>query len=203
VPEAPGVAREGRALQVVPAESLLTVLVYRGGPLARAGHNHVVASHDLSGVAYLPQDVLRGSFELQFPVNTLVIDEADLRAREGEEFSAEVPDSAKEGTRKNMLGEALLDGQRYPHITLRSQHLESAGDGLLATVQVGVRDQVHVVQVPLSYTAEGDGLRVQGEMRLKQTDLGLTPFSLLAGALRVEDEMVVKFSVVARPAPGT
>ncbi len=39
---------------------------------------------------------------------------------------------------------------------------------------------------------------MQGELSLKQTAIGLTPFSLFGGALRVEDEMRVKVFLVAR-----
>jgi len=174
------------------------VLVYRGGPLAKAGHNHVVASHTLTGVAYAPPEVTGASFEMHVPVNELVIDEADLRTLEGPDFPPDVPESAKEGTRRNMLGAALLDGEHYPEILLQSERIEHTADGAQAQVRVTVRDQARSVTVPLRYEMTGDELRVSGELPLKQTDLGLTPFSLLGGALRVEDGIQVRFRVVAR-----
>src|ERR1700761_7578840 len=119
VPPAPGsqtqaLRHEGHPYDVVPSESLLTILAFRGGALAKAGHNHVIASHDVSGTFYVPDDVLRSTFELHVPVAHLTIDEPALRAKEGPEFPTEVPDSAKEGTRHNMLSEALLNGEQYP-----------------------------------------------------------------------------------------
>src|SRR5262245_40217049 len=45
---------EGRPYDVAPSESLLTILAFRGGALAKAGHNHVIASHDVSGTFYVP-----------------------------------------------------------------------------------------------------------------------------------------------------
>jgi hypothetical protein len=54
------------------------------------------------------------------------------------------------------------------------------------------------VIVPLKYETRGNELHVEGELPLKQTDLGLTPFSLFGGALRVLDEIKVRFRVVAR-----
>jgi len=50
----------------------------------------------------------------------------------------------------------------------------------------------------MRYRLDGDTLEVDGEMPLKQTDIGLTPFTLFGGALRVEDEMKVRFHIVAR-----
>src|SRR5262245_7596001 len=79
-PEVP--RHEGRPYDVVASESLLTILAFRGGALAKAGHNHVIASHDVSGTIYVPDDVLRSTFELHVPVAQLSIDEPGLRAQE-------------------------------------------------------------------------------------------------------------------------
>jgi hypothetical protein len=188
----------GRVFEIVPGESVLTVQVYKGGPLARAGHNHVVASHGLTGVAHVPDDVTAAQFEVHVPVNDFTVDEADLRTQAGPDFPAEVPEDAKEGTRRNMLGPSLLDGVTYPEIILRSTGIERTEDGLLAHAQVLVKDQVRPLTVPLRYELNGNELHVAGEFALKQTDVGLTPFTLFGGALRVLDDLKVKFQLVAR-----
>jgi hypothetical protein len=38
-----------------------------------------------------------------------------------------------------------------------------------------------------------------GSFELRQTALGLTPFSLMLGALQVQDAMRIKFEIVAVP----
>lgn len=150
----------------------------------------------------MPEDPTRGSFEVHVPVNDLVVDEAALRAAEGPDFSPDVPDSAKDGTRRNMLSPALLDGARYPQIVLQSEHLQRTPEGMRAQVRITVRDQVRSFAVPLHYSLHGNELRVRGELALAQTELGLTPLSLLGGALHVVDEIKVKFDVVARAGAG-
>jgi len=200
---------EGRPFEVVPSQSLLTILVYRGGTLARMGHNHVVASHDLSGTVYVPQDLTRASFEVRFPVAALTIDESGLRAEAGADFPPEVPEAAKEGTRHNMLGEALLDAQYYPEIVLRSGHIDViAPDALSMEVRVTVKDQTRSVTVLVHYKLTADALDARGEFSLKHSELGLTPFSAMLGALQVMDEMQVRFrlhfaasSASSAPAP--
>jgi polyisoprenoid-binding protein YceI len=205
-PPAPGSLQprhEGRPYDVEPSESLLTILAFRGGALAKAGHNHVIASHDMSGTIYVPDDQSRSTFEVSVPVDQLTIDEPELRAKEGSEFPTEVPESAKEGTRRNMLSEALLNGAQYPDITLVSQHLETpaaAGSPVRADVQVTIRGQAHSLSVPVTYGFEDSRLVVSGELPIKQSDLGLTPFSAMLGALQVQDELRVRFRIVARQA---
>jgi hypothetical protein len=194
------IPRAGRRFDLDPAASLLTIQVFRGGALARAGHNHVVASHDLSGVAYVPENVSGVSFDVHLNVNLLTVDEDDLRQQAGPDFPPGVPEEAKAGTKRNLLGEAILDGDRYPEIVLQSEAVRRAaeGDGVEAQVRVIVRDRAFAVIVPMRYRLEGNTLEVDGEMPLKQTDIGLTPFSLFGGALKVEDGMKIRFHIVAR-----
>ena len=208
----------GRPYDIASSDSLLTLRVFRGGPLAKAGHNHVIASHTLRGTFYVPADLARTTFEVHLPVTELTIDEAALREGEhSEEFPPDIPDSAKEGTRKNMLSGALLDGEHYPEILLQSGSLEPApaGSGAqspagtslrlqwLAHIQVKVRDSTRTVIAPVHLEQQADAIVLTGEFPLKQSDLGLTPFTALLGALQVVDEMKVRFHIVARAATTT
>jgi polyisoprenoid-binding protein YceI len=193
---------EGRPFDVASSESLLTILAFRGGTLAKVGHNHVIASHDVTGTFYVPEDVSHSTFELHIPVAQLAIDEPDLRAKEGPDFPKDVPDSAKEGTRRNMLSEALLNGAQYSEIVLTAQHIETTAPGsqVRADVQITVRGQTHTIPVPVTYSLSNGQLTASGELPLKQSDLGLTPFTAMLGALAVQDEMKVRFHFVAHAA---
>jgi polyisoprenoid-binding protein YceI len=184
--------------QLVSGESLLIVRVYRGGTLARAGHNHIVASHDLAGSIRVAADVARSSCELSFPVAALTVDEAELRASQGPDFAADVPESAKAGTRHNMLGPAVLNAEVYPLITMKCAAFEPDGERLLVHLRIQVRDHQSDFTVPVSYTQSPSELLAQGELTLRQTDLGLTPFTALLGAIAVKDEMRLQFRIVAR-----
>jgi len=200
----------GVPYDIVTDQSLLTVLAYRGGALASAGHNHVIASHALSGTIYVPEDILRTSFEVHVPVAALTVDEPAMRAREDPAaFPPEVPASAREGTRRNMLGDALLDATHYPEITLRALSLAlpappalagAAGGTVLARVEATVRGTAHTLTAPVRYRLEGGRLELSADTPLRQSDLGLTPFSALLGALVVQDEMRVRLQIVARAA---
>ena len=108
-------ANFGTPYAVASDESLLTILVYRGGALASAGHNHVIASHGITGTFYLPDDSLRSSFELRVPAATLTVDEESLRSAEhSSDFPPGIPDSARQGTQQHMLGDDTAGRREQP-----------------------------------------------------------------------------------------
>lgn len=193
----------GRAFDVVPEKSRLIVLVYRAGALAALGHNHVVACRCLSGTVYLPRDPLHASFDLHLAVEQLTVDDPVLRAAEhSADFPPDVPQSARQGTRHNMLGAAVLDGARYPDITLRAEGMRRAAGGrpddMTADILVQLHGQSHSIPVPVRYRIRADEIVVTGAFPLKQTDLGLTPFTALGGALQVRNTIEIRLRLVAR-----
>lgn len=194
----------GRAFDVIPAESRLVVLVYRAGPLAALGHNHVISCRCLTGKVYLPRDPLRASFDLRLPVAQFTVDDPSLRASEqSTDFPPDVPQTARDGTRHNMLSAALLNAAKYPDITLRSAGLRPSPDGrpggIVVEVLVGVDGRAHSIAVPMHYDIRAGEIVVTAKFPLKQTDLGLTPISVAGGAVRVRDGLTVRLRLVARP----
>jgi polyisoprenoid-binding protein YceI len=183
---------------VVAEESLLQILVYRGGAMSRLGHNHVIASHQLSGSVFVADDPLGSSFDISLPVNELTIDEPAMRELAGPDFPPGVPQTARDGTRKNMLSEALLDGETYPTIRLRATDVVAAGEGFDVGVEITIKDQVRSVRVPVTLMRKDGALSARGEFPLKQSELGFKPFSVAMGTLVVLDEMRVHFEIVAR-----
>ena len=153
---AAGASRRARTnTRSVAEESLLQILVYRGGAMARLGHNHVIASHHLSGSVFVTDDPLQTRFDISVPVNELTIDEPAMRERPAPDFPPGVPQSARDGTRKNLLSEALLDGAKYPAIRLRATDVVAAGEGFDVGVEITIKDQVRNVRVPVHARTQG------------------------------------------------
>lgn len=193
----------GRPFDIVPDSSRLLLLVYRAGPLAALGHDHVIACRCVTGTVYLPADPLQASFALRIAVERLTVDDPALRAAEhSQDFPPDVPQSARQGTRRHMLGPALLNAAKYPAITLQSSGLRPAADGkpgdVIADVQVELDGERRLIAVPIHYEIRGGQIVATGEFPLRQTDLGLTPYSALGGALRVRDGMEARIMLTAR-----
>jgi hypothetical protein len=178
-------------------DSGLQVLVYRGGPMAKLGHNHVIASHHLQGAVYVTADPLRTRFDLSFPVGELTVDEPAMREQAGADFANAVPQNARDGTRNNLLSPALLDAANYPSVRLRALDVREAGENYDVGVEISIKDQVLTVRVPVTLRREEGRLLASGEFPLQQSALGLKPFTAAMGALAVLDEMTVRFQVVA------
>jgi hypothetical protein len=190
------------AYSIDSAQSELRLLVYRAGPMARLGHNHVILNRAIGGWVDAAARPESASFSLYVPVADFVVDDARARSEEGQDFSADVPEEAKSGTRHNMLGAALLDAERFPVITLTSvgiaqdPKLPESGN-LVATLTVGLAGHESTLVVPFVLTISPDRISAAGTAVLRQSDLGLTPISAMLGALQVQDEITVKFKFVA------
>jgi hypothetical protein len=165
--------------------------------LARLGHDHVILAHGLAGWIAQPEKPAEASFYLQIPVDDFVVDDPQARAEAGGDFAEPVDDDAKAGTRHNMLGAAVLDAAPHPLIEIRGDAFAGAEPDLRATVHVSVAGHDSTQVVPLQLRRSPGGLTARAEFPLRQTDLGLTPFSVMMGALRVEDQMQVTLSLVA------
>ncbi len=196
---APGEPATGaRVYQIDSTRSLLQVLVYRGGKLAALGHNHVVASHDLTGSVTRSDSLTATRFDIRFPVSALTVDEPELRHQAGAEFQAEVPQNARDGTRRNMLSTALLDADRFAEIRLRAVDVIAMPTGLYDVgMDVVIKGQTRQLRVPVRLALDASHLTASGELEVLQSDLGLTPFTALLGALTVENRMVVRFQIFA------
>ena len=187
-----------RHYRVDTAQSLLQILVYRGGAMARLGHNHVIASRHLTGVVQVAEDPVRTRFDIEFPVNELTIDEPAMREDAGPDFPSAVPQSARDGTRKNLLSPALLDGAAHPTVRLRAVDVLAVNDGYDVGVEITLKGQVHHKRVPLRLEHNDGSLTARGEFTLRQSELGLQPFSVAMGTLVVLDEMQVRFEIRAQ-----
>jgi hypothetical protein len=183
---------QGRPVyRVDPAASLVVLEVRRGGSLARLGHDHVVASHDVTGL--LAPDAGRADFLV--PLDALVVDEPPLRAEAG--FDTQPSAAAVEGTRRNML-DKVLEAGRYPvaSITLRGA-LPGAGAQRFP-LAITLHGTTVAVEAMARVEKEPDEVTVTGTAAVDQSRFGITPFAVLGGALTVRDRVDVRFRIRAR-----
>jgi polyisoprenoid-binding protein YceI len=198
----PPAAAETERYEVDAERSRLILRVYRDGPLAALGHNHVIAVHGLEGSVRWHPDPEQCSVALRFAVAALGVDEPELRAAAGADFATPLDEAARTGTRRNMLGPRLLDADRFPEITLVSKSISGSASAPRIALRAYVAGRDVLLDVPAQLWRDAEGIRATGAFELRQTTLGLTPFSTLLGALRVADTLQVQFDIRARPLRG-
>jgi polyisoprenoid-binding protein YceI len=198
VPPTPAADTRGATVyQVDPRSSQLSILVFRGGKFSRLGHNHVMTSQDVSGRVWVHPEFPRSGFELSFPVAQLVVDDAEARRAAGGDFPPDIPQSDKDGTRKNMLKPEVLDGEHYPQVKLQAAKVGGTLQAPQVTARITIKDATREVEVPVQVAIEGAKLSASGEFDILQTEFGIKPFSVALGALEVQDRLHIKFRIVA------
>jgi len=183
-----------------PGDSLVVVRVSRGGRLAKLGHDHVVSTRDVRG--FIDADQGRGDFYVG--VESLAVDDPAQRAAAGFESTPSESDIA--GTRSNML-EKVLEADRFPFVVLRVRAVEA---GTLQG-ELALHGVTRPLRIPAKVDAAAERLEVSGSFAINQTDFGIEPFSVLGGALAVQDRVDLSFTIragrmtdaklAARPAP--
>ena len=112
--------------------------------------------------------------------------------------------SGKDGLDKNM-SKALL-AQKHPKIHFVLSTYEIA-DGAVGEIPIDAKGKVTVagverdVRMKVTGTREGDAVRLRGETQLLMSEFGIKPPTMMMGALRTADPVVVHFDL--RLAAGT
>jgi hypothetical protein len=183
-------AQGSPVFRVDPGRSLVVIEARRGGSLARLGHDHVVASRDVTGYV-APEG---GRADLYVRLDTLVVDAPDLRAAAG--FDTRPSAADIDGTRRNML-EQVLEAAAHPFAQVAVTGAV-AGNGLRPVrVVVTLHGATREVDASARTELTADEVLVEGTMAIDQTWFGITPFSILGGAIAVQDRLDIAFRIHA------
>jgi hypothetical protein len=181
--------------RVDPRESLVAIEVRRGGSLSRLGHDHVVASHDVTG--YIAPG--EGRADMYIALARLAVDEPALRKEAG--FDTQPSESDIEGTRSNMLGH-VLDAEKFPYAVIAVRDADAKQKKSTLTVSITLHGRTREFKVPAEIEADDKSIGVSGRLEFNQTDFGITPYALLGGAIAVKDGLALRFRIRARRMSG-
>ena len=191
-------AAVGTPFRLDATASRIRLYLHAEGPLAKMGHSHLISTGALSGTVWLPPEPGHASCEFQLQADGFVVDDPQERAAAGGEFAEPLDEGARAGTREHMLGERQLDAQHYPSVLLHCRQVSVTGDSATVALAVTLRGKESVLQVPMKWRRNGNVLQAEGELTFRQSDIGLQPYSLMLGALRVADDIHATFTLLAR-----
>jgi polyisoprenoid-binding protein YceI len=96
-----------------------------------------------------------------------------------------------------MRSPELLDARTYPEIRIESVGISGPRWQPDIRALVTLAGATREVTVPVALTLGNETLTASGRFVIRQTDFDLTPYSTAGGALRVSDEVLVRFRILA------
>lgn len=183
-------ARGSPVFAIDAARSLVVIEVWRGGSLARLGHDHAIASHGVHGYV-APNE---GRADLYIPLDELVVDEPELRQQAA--FDSQPTEADIAGTRENMLRQFRATQYPYAVVSVAGVGADAAGTWLDASIAVnGITREL---RIPVQIEQSAEQLTVNGRLAVEQTQFDIVPLSILGGAIQVQDGVDVRFTIQAR-----
>ena len=185
-PPPPPAAVVAKTYNIVPAESSLTVFVAKAGALSFLAHDHNIAVRSYSGRVVVPAaGPTQGSLELDMDATSLAL-----------------LDKVSESDRKeitNSMNTKVLESGKFPKITFRSVSVSNVnGASLTLNGDLTLHGTTKRIAVPVTVAATPQLIRATGNITIKQTDFGITPYSAAAGSIKVKNEVVIRFNIVAK-----
>ncbi len=174
-----------------PDSQRLEIRVYREGSLASLGHDHVVSARDVHGYALIPRDRSLARVDVYLPVDSLVVDGPGVGAKAG--IASDLSPEDIDATRRHMLENVLASAQ-YPFVVIHG--VCRTGTPWCETLDARITLHgvvTRAVEIPVRLDLDSGRLLVSGHFSVLHSDFGMTPYSILGGALRVKDRIDVKF----------
>ena len=176
---------------IVTSESSFWVYVEKAGLLSGLAHNHEIGVKSFSGRVVVPEaGASGGSLELDVNAQSLTV----LDKKPSEEDKKKI---------YNSMHSEVLESAKYQKINFKSvsvSDLKKTGDGYSFTLNgdLTLHGVTKRIAVPVSATITPQQLRAIGKYTLRQSDFGIKPYSAAGGTVKVKNEVVVNFNIVAK-----
>jgi polyisoprenoid-binding protein YceI len=181
-----------RTYTIVPSESSFRVFVGKTGLFSALAHDHEIGVKSFNGRVVVPEaGTGGGSLEMEVDATSLEV----LDTKPSESDKKKIFDS---------MHNEVLQSAKHPKITFKSA---SVGDvkqtgndayGFVVNGDLTLRGVTKRIAVPVAATITPQQIRATGKYTLKQTDYGIKPYSAAGGTIKVKDEVVVNFNIVAK-----
>jgi polyisoprenoid-binding protein YceI len=185
-------AQKARTYSIVPAESSFWVFVGKTGLFSGLAHNHEIGVKSFSGRVTLPEAGASAStLELDVDARSLVVLDKNVSDKDRNEIY-------------NSMHTTVLESAKHQKITFRSvsvTDVKEAGNNSYSLILNGdltLHGVTKRVAVPLTAVITPQQIKASGKYTLKQTDYGIKPYSAAGGTIKVKNEVVVNFAIVAK-----
>jgi len=181
-----------RTYTIVPSESSFWIFVGKTGLFSALAHDHEIGVKSFSGRVVVPAaGASGGSLEMEVDAPSLVV----LDKKPSEEDKKKI---------FNSMHNEVLESAKYQKITFKSvsvSDVKQTGNDAYNFVVNGdltLHGVTKRIAVPVAATVTPQELRATGKYTLKQTDYGIKPYSAAGGTIKVKDDIVINFNIVAK-----
>ena len=122
----------------------------------------------------------------------LTVETRSLEVLHGEGGIKALSGPEKAVVRSNAL--RALGAERYPQIRFATESIEQVHDGYRLAGMLHIHGMTRRRMIDVNTQDVGHSWRVSAQARVRQTDFGVKPYSLLMGAVKVADEVTVSFT---------
>jgi len=181
-----------RTYTIVPSESNFWVFVGKTGFFSALAHDHEIGVKQFGGRVVIPEaGASGGSLEMEVDAPSLVV----LDKKPSEDDKKKI---------FNSMHNEVLESAKFQKITFKSVSVgdvKKTGNDTYSFVVNGdltLHGVTKRIAVPVAATVTPQQLRGAGKYTLKQTDYGIKPYSAAGGTIKVKNEVVVNFDIVAK-----
>jgi polyisoprenoid-binding protein YceI len=181
-----------RTYTIVPSESDFWVFVGKTGLFSALAHDHEIGVKRFGGRVIIPgAGASGGSLEMDVDATSLVV----LDKKPSEADKKKIFDS---------MHNEVLESAKHQKITFKSvsvSDVKQTGNdnySLVVNGDLTLHGVTKRIAVPVAATITPQQLRATGKYTLKQTDYGISPYSAAGGTIKVKNEVVVNFNIVAK-----
>lgn len=173
------------------SQSKIIATLTQEGFIARRYPTHRVEVKNFSGkIEISERDETRIAVEVEAESKSLTNADESMSEFERREFH-------------NVVHNVVLESDKFPKIKFVSVSVSDArksGDTRTFTLNgdLSLRDATRRVSFPVTVTIAKDQLRATGAAELKQTDLGIAPYSGKLGLIKIGNELKIDFAIVAK-----
>ncbi len=183
---------KARTYTIVAAESSFWVFAGKSGLLSALAHDHEIGVKSFTGRVVVPESgASNGSLELDIDAKSLAV----LDQKVSEEDRKKIFDA---------MHNEVLESAKHQKIMFKSVSVSdvkrTGNDSYSFTLSgdLTLHGVMKRIAIPVNATITPQQLRATGKYPLKQTDYGIKPYSTAGGTIKVKNEMVVNFSIVAK-----
>ena len=164
-----------------PGDGRLTVATDVEGAAARVGHRLLIGFGSWKArVDFRDGDPVRAALDVD-------LDSFEVLSGEGGVTPLTALDRSV--IKRNAL--KTLQADAYPTIRFTAADFDVSAGRVRMGGDVQIHGQVRAVRIDVDVSARGPRTTISGSVRIRQSDFGVKPYSLMLGQLRVADEVVV------------